>query len=69
MFERAHVRVVTNTDYPALEKVAESAIKERQKFERLLVSKENLLEMFSVRQYIKVVHCHERLIDWDHWTV
>ena len=44
------VRVVTNADYPALEKVAESAIKDKQKFERLLVSKENLLEMFSVRR-------------------
>ena len=42
-------RVVTNTDYPALEKLAESAVKDKQKFERLLVSKENLLEMFSVR--------------------
>jgi len=41
-------RVVTNADYPLLEKVAESAIKDRQKFERLLVSKEKLLEMFHV---------------------
>ena len=43
------VRAVTNADYPALEKIAESAVKDKQKFERLLVSKENLLEMFSVR--------------------
>lgn len=42
-------RVVTNADYPALEKIAESAVKDKQKFERLLVSKENLLDMFSVR--------------------
>ena len=41
-------RPVTNADYPSLEKIAESAIKERQKFERLLVSKETLLEMFGV---------------------
>jgi hypothetical protein len=41
-------RVVTNADYPLLEKIADSAIKDRQKFERLLVSKENLLEMFHV---------------------
>ena len=39
-------RVVTNADYPALEKVSESAVKEKQKFERLVVSKEKLLEMF-----------------------
>ena len=43
-------RPVTNADYPALEKVSESAIKEKQKFERLVVSKEKLLEMFNVRQ-------------------
>jgi threonyl-tRNA synthetase len=41
-------RVVTHADYPLLEKIAESAIKDRQKFERLVVSKENLLEMFYV---------------------
>ena len=43
-------RPVSNTDYPALEKVSESAIKEKQKFERLVVSKEKLLEMFNVRR-------------------
>ena len=41
-------RPVTNADYPALEKLADGAIKEKQKFERLVVSKENLLEMFGV---------------------
>lgn len=41
-------RVVTHADYPLLEKIAESAIKDRQKFERLVVSKEKLLEMFYV---------------------
>ncbi|KAF8556608.1 threonyl-tRNA synthetase [Imleria badia] len=46
-------RVITNTDYPALEKIADSAVKDRQKFERLLVSKENLLEMFSYNKYKK----------------
>jgi threonyl-tRNA synthetase len=45
-----YIRPVTNADYPALEKVSESAIKEKQKFERLVVSKEKLLEMFNVRQ-------------------
>jgi threonyl-tRNA synthetase len=40
--------VVTHADYPLLEKIAEGAIKDRQKFERLLVSKKKLLEMFHV---------------------
>ena len=42
-------RAVTNAVYPALEKVSESAIKDKQKFERLVVPKETLLEMFAVR--------------------
>ena len=39
-------RPVSNADYPALEKVSDLAIKEKQKFERLVVPKETLLEMF-----------------------
>ncbi|THH20468.1 hypothetical protein EW146_g914 [Bondarzewia mesenterica] len=46
-------RPVINADYPSLEKVAESAIKDRQKFERLVVPKETLLEMFSYNKYKK----------------
>ncbi|ETW77277.1 hypothetical protein HETIRDRAFT_65578 [Heterobasidion irregulare TC 32-1] len=46
-------RPVTNADYPSLEKVAESAIKEKQKFERLVVPKETLLEMFAYNKYKK----------------
>jgi threonyl-tRNA synthetase len=45
-------RPVSNTDYPALEKVSELAIKQKQKFERLVVPKEKLLEMFNVRSFI-----------------
>ena len=41
-------RPVTNADYPSLEKLADGAVKEKQKFERLVVSKEKLLEMFHV---------------------
>ncbi|TFY68470.1 hypothetical protein EVG20_g3541 [Dentipellis fragilis] len=44
---------VTNADYPLLEKVAESVIKQKQKFERLVVSKEILLEMFAYNKYKK----------------
>ncbi|KAH8119150.1 hypothetical protein DFH11DRAFT_1563230 [Phellopilus nigrolimitatus] len=46
-------RPVLTTDYPALEKVTDKAIKEKQKFERLVVSKETLLEMFSYNKYKK----------------
>ncbi|OBZ66826.1 Threonine--tRNA ligase, cytoplasmic [Grifola frondosa] len=46
-------RPVVNGDYPALEKVSDLAIKERQKFERLVVSKETLLEMFAYNKYKK----------------
>ncbi|KAF9021675.1 threonyl-tRNA synthetase [Hymenopellis radicata] len=46
-------RPVSNLDYPALEKLTEGAIKEKQKFERLVVSKEKLLEMFGYNKYKK----------------
>lgn len=42
-------RAVSSADYPALEKVSELAVKQKQKFERLVVPKETLLEMFAVR--------------------
>jgi threonyl-tRNA synthetase len=41
-------RPVISADYPALEKLSESAVKDKQKFERLVISKEKLLEMFNV---------------------
>ncbi|KAG1903621.1 uncharacterized protein F5891DRAFT_1127079 [Suillus fuscotomentosus] len=46
-------RAVTNADYPALEKLSESAVKDKQKFERLIASKEDLLRMFSYNKYKK----------------
>jgi threonyl-tRNA synthetase len=39
---------VTPDDYPQLEAVAKMAVKEKQKFERLSLPKEKLLEMFKV---------------------
>lgn len=42
-------------DFPAVETVAKKAIKERQKFERLVVSKENLLKMFSYNKYKQAI--------------
>jgi threonyl-tRNA synthetase len=41
-------RSVSQADYPALEKLSDAAIKDKQRFERLIVSKEMLLRMFNV---------------------
>lgn len=60
-------RPVSNTDYPALEKLADVAVKEKQKFERLVVSKEKLLEMFHVR-LTRLFENHETLIFEDSIT-
>ncbi|TFY56605.1 hypothetical protein EVJ58_g7538 [Rhodofomes roseus] len=46
-------RAVQNSDYSALEKLSDMAVKEKQKFERILVSKEKLLEMFGYNRYKK----------------
>lgn len=42
---------VAASDFSPLETVAKKAIKEKQKFERLVVSKEDLLRMFSYNKY------------------
>ena len=42
-------RNILESDLPALENVSKTAIKEKQKFERLSLPKETLLEMFRVR--------------------
>lgn len=55
-YEMATDRPVTVSDYPALEKVSELVIKEKQKFERLVVSKENLLKMFNVSPVVIELH-------------
>ncbi|KAJ3519644.1 hypothetical protein NM688_g9271 [Phlebia brevispora] len=44
-------RPVTNADYPNLEKLSDKAVKEKQKFERIVVPKETLLEMFNYNKY------------------
>lgn len=44
-------RAVASSEFPAIETWAKSAIKEKQKFERLIVSKEDLLKMFSYNKY------------------
>lgn len=55
-------RPVVAADYPALEKLSESAVKEKQKFERLVVSKEKLLEMFGVSVWILIRACLNDLL-------
>ncbi len=48
--------------FPALQTLSDGAIKQKQKFERLVVSKENLLKMFEVmRQGISNPLCSSPL--------
>lgn len=48
-------RVVESTDYQPLETIVNSIVKEKQTFERLVISKENLLEMFKHNKYKQVI--------------
>lgn len=43
-----HLRPVVNGDWPALETVAKTIVKEKQVFQRCVVKKEDLLKMFEV---------------------
>lgn len=42
---------VSSNDYPAIEQLCSMATKDKQKFERLVVSKENLLKMFEYNPF------------------
>ncbi|KAJ1301028.1 hypothetical protein OPQ81_003449 [Rhizoctonia solani] len=44
-------RAVSSGDYSSLETLAKNAVKEKQRFERLVVPKETLLEMFKYNKY------------------
>ncbi|CDO95602.1 unnamed protein product [Kluyveromyces dobzhanskii CBS 2104] len=44
-------RTVSQADFPNLENVSKNVIKQKQKFERLVVSKEDLLKMFHYSKY------------------
>lgn len=46
-------RTISQSDFPNLEGVAKNVIKQKQKFERLVVSKEDLLKMFYYSKYKK----------------
>lgn len=50
-YEMAMDGAVQSTDYPALETLSKNAVKEKQRFERLVVKKEDLLEMFQYNKY------------------
>jgi threonyl-tRNA synthetase len=47
---------VSNLDFPVVENIMKSVVKEKQNFERLEIRKEDLLEMFKVnykaRKYV-----------------
>ncbi|OZJ06630.1 Threonine--tRNA ligase, cytoplasmic [Bifiguratus adelaidae] len=61
-------RVVQPTDWPALETIAKSAIKDKQPFVRLEVSKADLLEMFKHNKY-KVHIINDKIPDGTSTTV
>ncbi|KAN0063845.1 threonyl-tRNA synthetase [Thecaphora frezii] len=44
-------RMASQSDFPALETLIKGAIKEKQRFERLVVDKQQLLEMFHYNKY------------------
>ncbi|EGF83910.1 hypothetical protein BATDEDRAFT_18299 [Batrachochytrium dendrobatidis JAM81] len=50
-YEMSMERSVTLADYESLQTLAKRAVSEKQPFERLVVSKENLLEMFQDNKY------------------
>ncbi|KAG0056831.1 threonyl-tRNA synthetase [Gryganskiella cystojenkinii] len=61
-------RVVSQSDYENLETCAKNAIKEKQPFQRLEMSKEELLEMFKHNQY-KVQLIESKIPDGTSSTV
>lgn len=61
-------RAVSQLDYPNLNTLARSIIKEKQPFERLVVSKTNLLEMFKHNQY-KLHLINDKIPDGTSTTV
>ncbi|SCV74133.1 BQ2448_6565 [Microbotryum intermedium] len=47
----ARTRIITSADYAPLETLAKSVVKDKQKFERLELTKEQLLEMFAYNPF------------------
>ncbi|KAJ3293577.1 threonyl-tRNA synthetase [Rhizoclosmatium sp. JEL0117] len=67
-YEMAMERAVSQADYPAIETLAARTIKEKQPFQRLVVSKENLLKMFKDNKY-KVHIINDKIPDGTSTTV
>lgn len=61
-------RAVSQNDYPNLEKLVNQFAKEKQPFERLVLTKENLLEMFKHNPY-KVHIINDKIPDGTSTTV
>lgn len=61
-------RVVSDADYNNLETLAKSIVKDKQPFERLVVSKEDLLTMFKHNPY-KVHIINDKIPDGTSTTV
>ncbi|KAJ5892459.1 hypothetical protein N7504_009150 [Penicillium tannophilum] len=60
-------RVVRESDWPALDKRTQGVFKEKQSFDRLEVSKENLRKMFSYSKY--KLHYIDKLVTGEKSTV
>lgn len=59
---------ITSADYKPLKQIVEKAIKEKQPFERLELSKEDLLEMFSYNKYKQHI-INDKIADGTSTTV
>jgi threonyl-tRNA synthetase len=59
---------VTNLDYKPLKQIVEKAVKEKQPFERLELSKEDLLKMFSYNKYKQHI-ISDKIKDGERTTV
>lgn len=62
------IRTVSQLDFPALEQICGMATKEKQKFQRLVVSKENLLKMFEYNPF-KLHIINDKIPDGTSTTV
>lgn len=61
-------RVVRQEDFPSLDKLVTMAVKEKQPFERLVLTKEQLLEMFKYNKY-KLYIINSKIPDGTSTTV
>jgi threonyl-tRNA synthetase len=67
-YEMSMPDAVSQTDFPALETLAKNITKDKQPFERLLMKKEDLLEMFKHNPY-KVHLIKDKIPDGTSTTV